>query len=240
MISNWCTLDAPWRCTCRGQSAPVSPPPMMITFLPLAVIGGSPSSPSTASPCCTRFATRAGTPSPDGCRPGRGRGWGSRLRSRRRPAPRRRTRAQLFAGDVHAASATPARNWVPSGRRSRRARGLDVALLHLELRDAVAQQPADAVIPLEHRHRVTGAGELLRRRRAVVGPDPMTATVLPVSLSGGSGTTQPSAKALSMISTSTCLMVTGSWLMPRTHDPSHGAGHSRPVTRGDLSRAAAR
>ena len=38
---------------------------------------------------------------------------------------------------------------------------VDVALLHLELGDAVAQQPADAVVALEDRHRVTGAGELL-------------------------------------------------------------------------------
>ena len=37
-----------------------------------------------------------------------------------------------------------------------------------------------------------------------------------------------------MISTSTCLMVTGSWLMPSTHAPSHGAGHSRPVNSGKL------
>src|SRR5882757_6235546 len=66
------------------------------------------------------------------------------------------------------------------------------------------------------------------------GPEPTTATFLPVSLSGGSGTTQPSLKALSMISTSTCLMVTASWLMPSTHDASHGAGHSRPVNSGKL------
>ena len=55
---------------------------------------------------------------------------------------------------------TPARNWVPSAVHLLEP-AVDVALLHLELRDAVAQQPADAVIPLEHRHGVTGAGELL-------------------------------------------------------------------------------
>jgi hypothetical protein len=37
-----------------------------------------------------------------------------------------------------------------------------------------------------------------------------------------------------MMVTSTCLMVTGSWLMPSTHAPSHGAGHSRPVNSGKL------
>ncbi len=29
-------------------------------------------------------------------------------------------------------------------------------------------------------------------------------------------------------------MVTGSWLIPRTHAVSHGAGHSRPVNSGKL------
>src|SRR3990170_4642079 len=37
-----------------------------------------------------------------------------------------------------------------------------------------------------------------------------------------------------MIETSTFLMVTGSWLMPRTHAVSHGAGHNRPVNSGKL------
>ena len=37
-----------------------------------------------------------------------------------------------------------------------------------------------------------------------------------------------------MISTSTCLIVTGSALMPSTHAASHGAGHSRPVNSGKL------
>lgn len=72
------------------------------------------------------------------------------------------------------------------------------------------------------------------------GPEPTTATFLPVSRSGGSRTTQPSSKALSMISTSTCLMVTGSWLMPSTHAASHGAGHSRPVNSGKLLVACSR
>jgi len=39
---------------------------------------------------------------------------------------------------------------------------VDVALLHLELWDAVAQQAADAVGTLEHRHGVAGTRELLR------------------------------------------------------------------------------
>ena len=37
-----------------------------------------------------------------------------------------------------------------------------------------------------------------------------------------------------MIETSTCLIVTAGWLMPSTHELSHGAGQSRPVNSGKL------
>ena len=36
------------------------------------------------------------------------------------------------------------------------------------------------------------------------------------------------------------MIVTGSWLMPRTHAVSHGAGHSRPVNSGKLFVACSR
>ena len=39
---------------------------------------------------------------------------------------------------------------------------VQVALFHLELGNAVAQQPADAVVALEDRHTVSGPGQLLR------------------------------------------------------------------------------
>ena len=47
--------------------------------------------------------------------------------------------------------------------------------------------------------------------------------------------TRPAATARLMISTSTCLIVTG-WppAMPSTQAASHGAGHSRPVNSGKL------
>ena len=57
-----------------------------------------------------------------------------------------------------------------------------------------------------------------------VSTDPMTATVLPVRTSGGFAVTQPSSNAFSMMDTSMDLIVTGSSLMPSTHEPSHGAG----------------
>ena len=66
------------------------------------------------------------------------------------------------------------------------------------------------------------------------GPEPTTATFLPVRADGGAGTTQPSSKARSMIVTSTALMVTGSSLIPSTQEPSQGAGQRRPVNSGKL------
>ncbi|CAB4708797.1 unannotated protein [freshwater metagenome] len=66
------------------------------------------------------------------------------------------------------------------------------------------------------------------------GPEPITATVLPDSRSGGWGVTQPCSQALSIIETSTCLIVTASELMPRTQEVSHGAGQRRPVNSGKL------
>src|SRR5437763_3531300 len=66
------------------------------------------------------------------------------------------------------------------------------------------------------------------------GPDPTTAAVRPVRNVGGSGRTQPSSKARSMIACSICLIVTASSLMSRTHAASHGAGQIRPVNSGKL------
>ena len=66
------------------------------------------------------------------------------------------------------------------------------------------------------------------------GPEPITATVLPVKRSDGSGTTVPLAKASSIVRSSTCLMVTASAFIPITHAVSQGAGQSRPVNSGKL------
>ena len=66
------------------------------------------------------------------------------------------------------------------------------------------------------------------------GPEPTTATFLPVLCVGGCGATQPSAQALSMIACSIDLMPTGSSLMLSVHAASHGAGQMRPVNSGKL------
>jgi hypothetical protein len=62
----------------------------------------------------------------------------------------------------------------------------------------------------------------------------MTATVALVSRPGTCGSTSPSANAVSAIETSMFLIVTGGWLIPSTHEVSHGAGQSRPVNSGKL------
>ena len=66
------------------------------------------------------------------------------------------------------------------------------------------------------------------------GPEPTTATFLPVRTVGGCGTTQPISQALSMMACSIDLMPTGSSLMLSTQAASHGAGHTRPVNSGKL------
>ena len=66
------------------------------------------------------------------------------------------------------------------------------------------------------------------------GPEPTTATFLPVRLSGGSGTIQPTSKPLSTMAHSTLLIVTGGALIPTTQAPSQGAGQTRPVNSGKL------
>ncbi len=155
MISSCVTDAAPWRCDVPRQSAPVSPPPMMITCLPAAVIGGS-----VMSPCCTRFAHGRNSIAwwiPSSSRPGTG-------RSRHAVAPQARTMASLDASRMSTSMLSPTAGVGPElgalGLHLAQP-AVDVALLHLELGDAVAQQAADAVGPLEHEHVVPGPGQLL-------------------------------------------------------------------------------
>ncbi len=109
---------------------------------------------------------------------------------------------------------------------------VDEVLLHLEIRDAIAQQTADAVGLLEYGDGVAGARQLLGSGQTR-GSGATIATRLPV-LTGGSGTIQPSSQARSTMVFSICLMVTGGSLMPSTQAASHGAGQMRPVNSGKL------
>jgi len=66
------------------------------------------------------------------------------------------------------------------------------------------------------------------------GPEPTTATFLPVLRAGSSGVTQPSAQPLSMMACSMDLIPTASLLMFKVQAASHGAGQMRPVNSGKL------
>ena len=121
------------------------------------------------SPSCTRSGVRAGTPSPGGSRPARGRG------SAGRPAKIGGAAGQddrVVRGTEHLDgrpwSPTTAfvRNSVPSASHLGES-AIDVTLLHLELGDAVAQQATDAVGPFEHHHVVARP---LRSRCAAAQP----------------------------------------------------------------------
>ena len=66
--------------------------------------------------------------------------------------------AQVVGGDVHADVDAGAEH--DALGRQQLEPPIEDALLHLELGNAVAQQPADAIGLLEHRHAVAGAIEL--------------------------------------------------------------------------------
>ena len=66
------------------------------------------------------------------------------------------------------------------------------------------------------------------------GPEPTTATFIPVRMAGGWGLIQPFSNAWSMMAHSMFLMVTAGLFMPKTQADSHGAGHTRPVNSGKL------
>jgi hypothetical protein len=66
------------------------------------------------------------------------------------------------------------------------------------------------------------------------GPEPTTATFLPVFIAGRSGVIQPSSQPRSTIAHSMVLIVTGFSSMLSVQEASHGAGQMRPVNSGKL------
>src|SRR5207249_9547284 len=66
------------------------------------------------------------------------------------------------------------------------------------------------------------------------GPDPTTATRLPVWREGTTGSIQPSRQPQSTIAHSIVLIVTGLSSMLSVQEASHGAGQTRPVNSGKL------
>ena len=110
---------------------------------------------------------------------------------------------------------------------------VDVDLLHLEVGDAVAQQPA-GLGPASRRRAPHG-----RRARAAArrrGPPAPSRPPRPScrSCSPAPRASSPCAMARSAISHSIVLMVTGFSSMLSVQEASHGAGQTRPVTSGKL------
>ena len=120
MISSWVTDAAPCRCAVPRQSAPVSPPPMMTTCLPSAVIGRR----RRCRPAARGWPA-AGTPSPGGRRRARARASAGRASAVAPPASTTASnRSRSCSAVMSAPTSTPARNSVPSARicSSRRSR----------------------------------------------------------------------------------------------------------------------
>ena len=212
------------------QSVPVSPPPMTTTSLPRAWIGPPSDAAVEHAPPCWRVRNSIAKWTPARPRPSTG-------RSRGCVAPVQMTVALNSLRKIWGSTFSPTlalqMNLTPSCsmsriRRSttsflssfmfgmpymssppgRSARSKTVTVCPARLSCAAAERPA--------------------------GPEPMTATFLPVRTRGASGNTQPSAHPWSMIAHSMFLIVTGVLLIPRTHEPSHGAGQTRPVNSGKL------
>ena len=234
MISSWVTDAAPCRCAVPRQSAPVSPPPMITTCLPSAVIGRrvdvallhvvGPRQVLHRLVDALGFAAGRGQVAP--------RGGPAREHDRVELA------AELLGRDVRADVDRRLEDRALVAHLGQAP--VEPGLLHLELGDAVAQQPADAVGALEHHDVVPDAGELLGRRqpgRAGADHRDLLARCGSPRFCGG---TQPSSHARSMISISTCLIVTASELIASTHAASHGAGQSVPVNSGKLLVACSR
>ena len=187
--SNWWISAAPCRCAVPRQSAPVSPPPMITTRLPFALIGDV-----SRSPCCTRLdggRYSIAWYTPLRSRPGTG-------RSRHCVAPPASTTASNSACSSLPVTSTPTlvltRNSVPSSRicSSRRSRYF---FSILNSGNAVAEQTADSIGAVEDHDVVPGAGVSCCAAARPAGPEPTTATRLPVDSLASTGLIQPSFHA---------------------------------------------
>ena len=139
---------------------------------------------------------------------------------------------QLLGREVLRRPRSSVTKWMPSAVEQIDA-ALNDALVELHVGNAVHEQAADAVGPLEDGDPVPGLVELGRGSQPGR-PGADHGHLLAGAQGGGSGMIQPSSKPLSTIAHSMLLIVTGGSLMPSTHEPSHGAGQTRPVNSGKL------
>ena len=155
-MSSWTTEAAPWRSAVPRQSAPVSPPPTMTTCLPSAVEGRAAAEIALAGPVGQRQVVH-GLVDP-GQLPARHRQLAPRH------GPDRDHHGVVSPPEIGGAQAGAHRD---AGAETGAFRAhllqppLEVALLQPELGNPVPQETAGTVIPLVHRDRVPGPGELL-------------------------------------------------------------------------------
>jgi hypothetical protein len=110
---------------------------------------------------------------------------------------------------------------------------LHQAFVELHVGDAVHEQAADAVGAFEDGDEMAGAVELGGGAEAGrAGAD--DGDLFAGAHLGASGLIQPSSQPRSAMAHSMFLMVTGGEMMPRTQEPSHGAGQTRPVKVGEV------
>ncbi len=232
MISSWVTLAAPCLLLVPTQSLPVSPPPITITCLPVAVSEPRGAARTSSSPalrlfCWVRNSIASRTPlSSD---PGM-----SSMRAS--SAPPASTTASKFSCSAWKLTSTPTslevRNWTPSASictARRFIRCFSILKSGMPYRSSPPMRS-------DFSNTVTAwpARASCCAQASPAGPLPMTATDLPVRFSGTSGLTQPSWNPRSMIAHSIDLMVTGLSTMLSVQAASHGAGQTRPVNSGKL------
>ena len=233
--SIWVIEAAPCRRLVPMQSDPVSPPPITTTCFPAAEIS-SPSgiaSPAFRRFCCVRNSIAKWTPLRS--LPGTG-------RSRAAVAPAARTIAskdrRRYAAETSTPALTPVSKTTPSARiwSSRR------SMTHFS--SLKSGMPYRRSPPIRSDFSKTTTSWPLRAScwaaGSPAGPDPTTATRLPVENPAGSGRIHSSRQPCSTIWSSRWRMVTAGRLIARVHAVSHGAGQTRPVISGRLQVACSR
>ena len=230
-ISSSCvTCAARWRCDVPRQSEPVSPPPMMTTRLPvarMAVVVGDDVARRAAVVLLEELhrevdAVELAPRDRQIARLARAAAEHDRVETRSE------ARRRHVDADVHRGAKGD-----PFGLHLIDA-PIDEVLLHLEVGDAVAKQAANAIVALEQRDVVALARQLLRGGQPGRARADDRDALARLRAGETAAATRLCSNARSMMPRSTFLMVTGSSSMLSTHDASHGAGQTRPVTSGKL------
>mmetsp|Transcript_23427 Transcript_23427/g.67265 ORF Transcript_23427/g.67265 Transcript_23427/m.67265 type:complete len:268 (+) Transcript_23427:3369-4172(+) len=252
MSSKLTTEVAPCLMEVPMQSLPVSPPPMTMTLLPLALMcvpsldffsHSGPTSPWSTNALVFWCRNSIAKCTPLRSRPGI-------LRSRAVVEPVASTSASYSSSSCLGVGATmdasPASHglppMLPAGPQMYRTPSFSISStrrITTSILSAFMLGTPYIIRPPGRSARsktVTEWPILLSWSAAAMpaGPEPTMAMFLPVRWAGGLGTIQPISNPLSMVAHSMFLMVTGFSMMPSTQAPSQGAGQTRPVNSGKL------